>query len=211
MDILRDRNWRPEEGEWEPIKISSEIDPSAYIPRSPQALEPWSARIAMDKLSRSKRPRLQRGSKGERNFTNRSTAHPDRSDRCTGPVWPVGLGNSNCRPVRPVAQTGQTGLSQTARQQSSKCQISSNRTPNPTKLGGKLPIYPMNIFPKDPSPEINRSWEIEGRSKRIGVFSRTQKPQFVRTRDSCRFGTRLDRLESSQWVHQTTKSRVRFL
>ena len=24
-------------GEWEPIKISSEIDPSAYIPKSPQA------------------------------------------------------------------------------------------------------------------------------------------------------------------------------
>ena len=203
-----DRNWRPEGGEWEPIKISSEIDPSAYIPKSPQALEPRSARIAMDKLSRSKRPRLQSGCKGERNFTKRSTAHPDRSDRCTGPVWPVGLGNSNCRPVRPVAQTG---FSQTAREQSSKCQISSKRTPNPTKLGGKLRIYPMNIFPKDPSPKINRSWEIEGRSKRIGVFSRTQKPQFVRTRDSCRFGTRLDRLESSQRVHQTTKLRVRFL
>jgi hypothetical protein len=73
-------------GEWEPIKISSEIDPSAYIPKSPQALEPRSARIAMDKLSRNKRPRLQRGSKGERNFTKRSTSHPDRSDRCTGPV-----------------------------------------------------------------------------------------------------------------------------
>ena len=27
-------------GEWEPIKISSEIDPSAYIPKSPQPLEP---------------------------------------------------------------------------------------------------------------------------------------------------------------------------
>ena len=27
-------------GEWEPIKISSEIDPSAYIPKSPQTLEP---------------------------------------------------------------------------------------------------------------------------------------------------------------------------
>jgi len=37
--LLRDRNRRPEGGEWEPIKISSEIDPSAYIPKSPQALK----------------------------------------------------------------------------------------------------------------------------------------------------------------------------
>jgi len=37
--VLRDRNRRPEGGEWEPIKISSEIDPSAYIPKSPQALK----------------------------------------------------------------------------------------------------------------------------------------------------------------------------
>ena len=40
MSHMSDRNWRPEGGEWEPIKISSEIDPSAYIPKSPQALEP---------------------------------------------------------------------------------------------------------------------------------------------------------------------------
>ena len=30
---MRDRTRRPEGGEWEPIKISSEIDPSAYIPK----------------------------------------------------------------------------------------------------------------------------------------------------------------------------------
>ena len=36
---LRDRNWRPEGGEWEPIKISLEIDPSSYIPKTPQALK----------------------------------------------------------------------------------------------------------------------------------------------------------------------------
>ena len=29
----RDRNWRSEGGEWEPIKISLEIDPLAYIPK----------------------------------------------------------------------------------------------------------------------------------------------------------------------------------
>ena len=30
---VRDQNRRPEGGEWEPIKISLEIDPSAYIPK----------------------------------------------------------------------------------------------------------------------------------------------------------------------------------
>ena len=39
FSIVRDRNRRPEGGEWEPIKISSKIDPSAYIPKSPQALK----------------------------------------------------------------------------------------------------------------------------------------------------------------------------
>ena len=37
--MVRDRNWQPERGEWEPIKISIEIDPSAYIPKSPRALK----------------------------------------------------------------------------------------------------------------------------------------------------------------------------
>ena len=34
---LRDRSRRPEGGEWEPIKISTEIDPSSYIPKITQA------------------------------------------------------------------------------------------------------------------------------------------------------------------------------
>ena len=37
---LRDRNWRLEGGEWEPIKISLEIDPSAYIPKITANLQP---------------------------------------------------------------------------------------------------------------------------------------------------------------------------
>ena len=45
--MMRDRNWRPDGGEWEPIKISFEIDPSAYIPKittNPQILdELWSS------------------------------------------------------------------------------------------------------------------------------------------------------------------------
>ena len=42
--------------EWEPIKISLEIDPSAYIPKSPLALYLRYVRIAMDKLSHSSTP-----------------------------------------------------------------------------------------------------------------------------------------------------------
>ena len=56
------------------------------------------------------------------------TAHWDRSDRSGWSRRP--------RPVKPVSQTGQTGRSQTAHNQSSKWQISSKRSPNPTKLGG---------------------------------------------------------------------------
>jgi hypothetical protein len=88
-------------GEWEPIKISSKFETSAYIPKSPQVLEPRSARIGMNKLSQGRRPRLQLGSKSERNFSNRNTADTDRSDRCTGPVWPVGQFK--------IRQTGLTG------------------------------------------------------------------------------------------------------
>ena len=107
------------------------------------------------------------------------------------PVRPVAqtgqtgrAGKSNSRPVRPVTRTGQTGRSQTARQQSSKCQILSKRSPNSMKLEGKLRNYPVNISQKDLTQKIHGSREIEERSKRIGVFSRTQNRQFVRTHDS---------------------------
>ena len=106
-----------------------------------QAISKQKTQVATRKQNESKRrPGLQR---------------PVRPVEQTGQTGRAG--NSNCRPVRPVAQTGQTGRSQTARQQSSKCQISSKQSQNPTKLGGKLRIYPMNIFPKDLSQKINRS------------------------------------------------------
>ena len=121
--ILRDRNWRPEEGEWQPIKISSKFETSGYVPKSPQALEPRSARIAMDKLSRSRRPRSQRGSKDERNFSNRSAA---LTDRWAGLVWPVGQfkfrqtgltglvhRSDRCRPENPQTNLQTTNLEQT--------------------------------------------------------------------------------------------------
>ena len=168
------------------MKISLEIDPSAYIPKSPQALEHRSARIAMNKLSRSRRPRSQRGSKASRNT---ELACSDRSDRLHRPVRPVGLGiqipDRSDRLLRPVAPRQPAN-------QSSKCQISSKRSPNPTKLGGKLCNYPVNISPKDLIQKIHGSREIEERSKRIGVFSKTQNRQFVRTHDSRGFGIRLD-------------------
>ena len=75
-------------GEWEPIKISLKLESSAYIPKPPQTLEPRSARIAMNKLSRSKRPESQSGSKNERTSQIESaqaqtglTGIEDRSDR----------------------------------------------------------------------------------------------------------------------------------
>ena len=133
-------------GEWEPIKISSKFETSAYVPNSPQALKPRSARIAMNKLSRSRRPRSQHGSKANRNA---ELDCRDRSDRLHRPVRPVGLG------IQTPDRSDRSP--QTARQQSSKSQISSKRSPNPTKLGGKLRIYPMNISPKNLSQKINRS------------------------------------------------------
>ena len=132
----------------------------------------------------------------------------DRSDRFHRPVRPVGLEIQKSRPVRPVSETG---LFQTARDQSFKRQILSKRSPNSMKLGGKLRNYPMNISPKDLAQKIHGSREIEERSKRIGVFSRTQNRQFVRTLNSSRFSTWLEGLESSQRVHQTTNSRVGLL
>ena len=134
------------------------------------------------------------------------------------PVWPLaqtgqtGLaGIRKFRPVRPVSETGQIGPFQTARDQSFKSQNLSKRSPNSMNLGGKLRNYPVNISPKDLTQKIHGSREIEERSKRIGVFSRTQNHQFVRTLDSSRFSTWLEGLESSQRVHQITNSRVGLL
>ena len=60
------------------------------------------------------------------------------------------------------------------------------------KLEGYLHIYPVNISPRDLSQKIRGTREFEERSKRIGVFSRTRKFQFVRTHDYRGFGTKLD-------------------
>ena len=154
---------------------------SDYVSKSPQALEPRSARIAMDKLSRSK--------------------DPDRSaeaKRVEIQNWPAVTGQTGCTDRSDRSgwkfkfQTGQIGLTQTARLQGSKYQILSKRSLNSMKLGGKLRNYPVNISPKYLTQKIHGSREIEERSKRIGVFSRTQNHQFVRTHDSRGFSTMLD-------------------
>ena len=135
-NVLRDRNRWPEGGEWEPIKISSEIDPSAYIPEITASPQPkvWensyglaiSQQHTLENFAEAKEPtRCESQNTAE---GTGQTAHWDRSDRSGWSRRP--------RPVRPVSQTGQTGRSQTARNQSSKWQISSKRSPNPTKLGG---------------------------------------------------------------------------
>ena len=59
-------------------KFLPKYETSAYVPKSPQALKPRSARIAMNKLSRSRRPRSQRRSKMSRNA---ELTCSDRSDR----------------------------------------------------------------------------------------------------------------------------------
>ena len=84
----------------------------------------------------------------------------------------------------------------------------SKRPSNPTKLGGYLHNYSVNISPRDLSQKINGSWEIKERSKWIGVFSRTQKQQFGCTRDSRGFSTWLERSESPQRAKQTTNQRT---
>ena len=84
-------------------KFLPKSETSAYVPKSPQALEPRSARIAMDKLSRSRRPGSQRGSKSERNFSNRSTTHTDRSDQSGWRFKKPDRSDRFRRPVRPVS------------------------------------------------------------------------------------------------------------
>ena len=117
IERLWDRRRRPEGGvNGSRSKFLLKFKPLAYIPKPPQTLEPRSARIAMNKLSRSKRPESQSGSKTRKLL---------KLWLCwVRPVWPLArtgqtgrAGIWKYRPVRPVSQTGQTGCSQTAREQ----------------------------------------------------------------------------------------------
>ena len=125
---MRDQNWRLEGGEWEPIKISFEIDPSVYIPKittNPQILdEVWSSyrRAKPTQIThRNEREKTRKLSRKTADLTVR-----DRSDRSLWAVRPVGLdlkfqtGQTGCsdrsdrlhRPFRPVSATGQTASAQ---------------------------------------------------------------------------------------------------
>ena len=113
--LSSDRNWRPDGGEWESIKISFEIDPPAYISKiitNPQILdEVWSSyrRAKPTQISpRNEREKIRKRSRKTVNLTVR-----DRSDRSLWAVRPVGLDlkfQTGCtdrsdwflRPVRPL-------------------------------------------------------------------------------------------------------------
>ena len=69
------------------------------------------------------------------------------------------------------------------------------------KLGGLLRPYHLNISPKDLVLKINESRELWGRSKGIGVFSRTQEIEFEHASDSRGFRTGLEARESQQRTH----------
>jgi len=138
-------------GEWEPIKISLKFESSAYIPKPPQTLEPRSARIAMNKLSRSKRPESQSGSKSERTSQIESaqaqtglTGIEDRSDRSRS--------SRTDRPVWPVSPTGLTG----GVQKTPKIQFQNRESrANHVQIGWNLEdsfvptprVYPQEISP----------------------------------------------------------------
>jgi len=146
---LRDRNWRPEGGEWEPIKISLEINPSAYIPKSPQPLAPRRRENSYG-LVISNRKAL--GSEAEairENFTKCSSAESDRSDRLLRPVRPVWLDFENSdrsdrsdrlRPDRSQTKLQMANLEQT--------KSKSNET---WRIASHLPRehIPKRTFPKD--------------------------------------------------------------
>ena len=80
-------------GEWEPIKISFEIDPSAYIPKittNPQILdEVWSSyrRAKPTQIT----PRNEREKARKRSRKTADLAVRDRSDSLLWAVRPVGL------------------------------------------------------------------------------------------------------------------------
>ena len=95
-----------------PDIIIMKLKPSAYIPKPPQTLEPEPARIAMIKLSQSKKTRVAKRKQNKKTSQTVAllrqtglTACPDRSDRSG---WDLKM---------PTGQTGQTGCSQTAREQ----------------------------------------------------------------------------------------------
>ena len=136
---MRDRNWRPEGGEWEPIKISFEIHPSAYIPKittNPQILdEVWSSyrRGKPTQIT----PRNEREKARKRSRKTADLAVRDRSDRLLWAVRPVGLHlkfQTGCcdrsdwllRPVKPVAPRQPANKASNVESRTNEVQIQRN-------------------------------------------------------------------------------------
>jgi len=157
-------------GEWEPIKISSKFETSVYVPKSPQALEPRSARIAMDKLSRSRRPRSQRGSKASRNA---ELDCRDRSDRLHRPVRPVGLGiqipdrSDRSLPDSPPTKLQMSNLEQTKSKSNETWREASH--------------LPHEHIPKRSRPKDQRILRIRGEIKKDWGFLKNSRTSILKS------------------------------
>jgi len=127
MPLILLHVWRTEAGdqrgdEWEPIKISSKFESSAYVTKSPKPssvlTKVWSSYWKAKPTQKATNVRAKPRSKSEANREKPQnwsawtglTGALDRSDRCTGPVWPVSAvqkladrSDRSCLPVWPVA------------------------------------------------------------------------------------------------------------
>ena len=125
-------------------KFLLKFRPSAYIPKPLQTLEPEPARIAMNKLSQSKRPESQSGSK-TRTLLKLWLCW----DR---PVWPLArtgqtgrAGIWKSRPVRPVAPRQPANKASNRKTWANEVQISSNLEESVVTTPW---TYPQNISPE---------------------------------------------------------------
>ena len=199
---VRDRNRRLEEG-WMGADLNffrnSIRRPISQNHPSPQAFWPKFG-IAMEKLNQHKRPRTgeQRlRSKSESNRENSSPVCLDWSDRCNGPVWPIGAWTRLDRSDRsccPVWLVGTQKNSWTSLQTTNLEQIAFKF--NETRR--KASFLPQERIPKRSHPKDIHSTRILGWDQKGWVFSRTQEIEFERG-----FRTGLETRESQQRTRGT--------
>ena len=145
-------------------KFLPKSETSSFVPKSPQALEPRSARIAMDKLSRSRRPRSQRGSKASRNA---ELDCRDWSDRLHRPVRPVGLGiqipdrSDRSLPDSPPTKLQMSNLEQ--------------MKPKSNETWRKASHLPHEHIPKRSFPKYQQIVGIQGKIKEDWGFLKNSK------------------------------------
>jgi len=201
------RKWGTETGDQRGVNGSRSKFLSKSIRRpisrkSPQTLKPriWESSYG---LAISKQNTL--GSEMEaiaRNPPNSSFTGSDRSDRSLQPVRPVGLewmfSDRSDRFHRPVRQPANKASNVESR--ANEVQIQRNLEDTFTSVPWTCP---QEISPKRLKDLENSREDQSG----LGFSQEHKKLQFVRTRDSKGFGTRLDGLEWSQRVHQNTNSK----